>query len=671
MEQSTIRPLQVFLSHSSQDRVRLQELYERLMDSGIDVWISDEKLIPGQDWQNEIKNAVKTSDVVLLFLSNNALNRDGYFQKEIKLALEVAEKKPNGVIYIIPIRLEDCPVPDDVSRFHWVNYFEDRAYAQLIKALVAKAESLNLKLPAEGLLSIRNNLKDVKKKSVPISEAKVIVLGQGSVGKTSLIKRLLLNDFDSSERITEGVSISKWSVATDDKVSPIIDLNIWDMGGQEIMHSTHQFFLTKNSLYLLVLDSRITQEENRAEYWLKIIQSFGGDSPVIIVGNKTDQHPLNIDRTGLKKKYPNIVEFVETSAASGKGIEDLKSIIAQQVNNLPHVHDLLPETWFTLKKKIEKMGQVSDFIVQDKFIDLCNENDIIDEISQRTLIGFLHDLGVVLYFQDDPRLKDLGILNPQWITNGIYKIINSNELFHNKGVLSISMLDEMLDFPEYPRNKRIFIMDMLKKFELCYDIVPDRLFLVPDLLPKDEPYHLNFNGMPVFEYLYPILPLSIITRFIIRMNKKVEDNLIWRSGVVLNMGENRVLVKADIEDRKITIAIDGLDHTRRDALSAIRYQLDEIHSSIKNLEPQKRVPIPNAPNAEPIEYDYMLMLEREGQETLLVKDGNRLVKVNVRQILSGVESDATRIENRVTNIYISGDVKDTNFLAGDESEVKK
>jgi len=671
MEQSTIRPLQVFLSHSSQDRARLQELYERLMDSGIDVWISDEKLIPGQDWQYEIKNAVKTSDVILLFLSNNALNRDGYFHKEIRLALEVAENKPNGVIYIIPIRLEECSVPDDVSRFHWINYFEDRAYAQLIKALIAKAESLNLKLPAEGLLSIRNNLKDVKKRSIPISEAKVIVLGQGSVGKTSLVKRLLINEFDPSERITEGVSISKWSVAINDKVSPTVSLNIWDMGGQEIMHSTHQFFLTKNSLYLLVLDSRITQEENRAEYWLKIIQSFGGDSPIIIVGNKTDQHPLNIDRTGLKKKYPNIVEFVETSAASGEGIEYLKSVITQKANNLPHIHDLLPESWFTVKTKIEEMGRVSNFIVQDKFVDLCNENDITDEISQRTLIGFLHDLGVVLYFQDDPRLKELGILNPQWITNGIYKIINSNDLFRNKGVLTISMLDEILDVPEYPRSKRIFIIDILRKFELCYDIVPDRLFLVPDLLPKDEPTQLSFNGTPVFEYFYPVLPLSIITRFIIRMNKRVENNLVWRSGVVLNMGANPVLVKADIEDRKISIAIEGLEHTRRDALSAIRYQLDEIHSSIKGLYPQKRVPIPNAPNAEPLEYDYLLLLEREGLETHLVKDGNRLVKINVRQILSGIESDVTRNENRVTNIYISGDVKDGNIIVGDESELNK
>jgi internalin A len=212
---------------------------------------------------------------------------------------------------------------------------------------------------------------------------------------------------------------------------------------------------------------------------------------------------------------------------------------------------------------------------------------------------------------------------------------------------------------------------MMKKFELCYDIEADKTFLVPDLLPKDEPAELNFTGIPAFEYAYPVLPSSVITRFIVRMNQKIDKNFVWRTGVVLKIGENTALVKADIEDRKISIAIDGLEHMRRDALSAIRYQLDEIHNSIKGLNPQKRVPVPGAANAEPLEYDYLLMLEREGQETHLVKDGSRLVKVNVWQVLSGIESETERKESnsRVTNIYIGGDVKDSNIVTGDNDKV--
>ncbi len=306
-----------------------------------------------------------------------------------------------------------------------------------------------------------------------LNECKILIVGQGSVGKTSLIRRIITETFDVSETKTEGIAITHWQVPSlenNKKTNAQINLNLWDFGGQEIMHATHQFFLTKRSLYLLVLDSRLTQEENRVEYWLKIIQSFGGESPVLIVGNKIDQHPLDIDRTGLQKKYPNIVGILETSAATGAGIEELKAAIAEQVNNLPHVRDLLPETWFTVKTKLEGLGRESNFITHDKYLELCAENEVSDETSQRTLIGFLHDLGVVLHFQDDPRLEALGILNPQWVTNGVYKILNSHTLFQNKGVLTTSMLDEILNLPEYPRGKRLFIVDMMKKFELCYDI---------------------------------------------------------------------------------------------------------------------------------------------------------------------------------------------------------
>lgn len=524
-----------------------------------------------------------------------------------------------------------------------------------------------------------------------LNEIKLILVGQGSVGKTSLVEQTLYGTYNQNQPKTDGISINKWIYENVEEVVNIrinswsrdtrsetlkltynkhFNINIWDFGGQEIMHATHQFFLTKRSLYLLVLDARLTQEENRVEYWLKIIQSFGGESPVLIVGNKIDQHPLDIDRTGLQKKYPNIVGILETSATTGIGIEELKAAITEQVNNLPHVRDLLPETWFTVKTKLEELGRQSNFITHDKYLELCAENEVTDETSQRTLIGFLHDLGVVLHFQDDPRLEALGILNPQWVTNGVYKILNSHTLFQNKGVLTTSMLDEILNLPEYPRGKRLFIVDMMRKFELCYDIESDKSFLVPDLLPKDRP-ELKFNGIPAFEYAYPVLPSSVITRFIVRMNQKIDDGFVWRTGVVLKIGENAALVKADIEDRKITIAIEGLEHTRRDALSAIRFQLDEIHGSIKGLDAQKRVPIPNAPNAESLEYETLLMLESEGQEEYLVRDGKRLVKVNVRQILSGIESETQRkeIASRVINIY--GDVKDSNILAGDENEVNK
>jgi internalin A len=494
-----------------------------------------------------------------------------------------------------------------------------------------------------------------------LSEIKLLLVGQGSVGKTSIIQRILHDTFDQNQNKTEGISISQWMVdgsapikkktrsstinqrysAVDDKTNQI-KINIWDFGGQEIMHATHQFFLTKRSLYLLVLDSRLTQEENRVEYWLKIIQSYGGESPVLIIGNKIDQHPLDIDRTGLRNKYPNIIGVLETSAATGAGIPELRHAIFEKVETIPHIHDLLPATWFKVKTHIESLSNNKNYLSHDEYISLCTENSVIDELSQRTLIGFLHDLGIVLYFQDDPRLAALGILNPQWVTNGVYKILNSHDLFDNKGVLERAMLEDILNFPEYPISKHLFIIDMMRKFELCYDIEPDKIFLVPDLLPKDEPFTGEWIDALAFQYQYNVLPSSIISRFIVRMNASIHKT-VWRSGVVLKRSGNTALVKADMEDRRIYIWVSGDTTTRRDFLSVIRAEFEAIHKTIAKIEAREKVPVP-AHSEVVVDYNHLLNLERLGETTFIPEGLHE--KVEVSKLLNGILTD-TEIQTRV------------------------
>ena len=494
---------------------------------------------------------------------------------------------------------------------------------------------------AQAILNYMAWILDGKRQ--PLSEIKMLIVGQGSVGKTSIVKRLTGTAFSEKETKTDGIAIKRWQIPntkTGDNQPKTLRVNIWDFGGQEIMHATHQFFLTRRSLYLLVLDARLTQEENRVEYWLKIIQSFGGDSPVLLVGNKTDQHPLDIDHSGLQKKYSSIVGVLEISAATGAGLEKLKAAITEQVNNLPHVRDALPEAWFKVKNQLEELGRVQNYISQEKYIETCAAGEISDETSQHTLIGFLHDLGIVLHFQDDPRLAALGILNPQWVTNGVYKILNAHSLFQNKGVLERAMLDEILGFPEYPANKRIFIIDMMREFELCYDLEPDKTFLVPDLLPKDEPYAGEWQGALAFQYHYNVLPSSIVSRFIVRMNAYIHKT-VWRSGVVLKKGENTALVKADTEDRKIYIWVNGAENTRRDFLSAIRAEFDAIHKTIIKIESTEKVPVPGNEKVV-IDFQHLLKLERMGETTFIPEGLDQ--RVNVRELLNGVRigSDVPR-----------------------------
>jgi internalin A len=490
----------------------------------------------------------------------------------------------------------------------------------------------------------------------PLNEVKILFVGQGSVGKTSLIQQILHNTFDPNQNKTEGISLHKWQTQpADNGTSTIINANIWDFGGQEIMHATHQFFLTKRSLYLLVLDARLGQDENRVEYWLRMIQSFGGDSPVIVVGNKIDQQPLDIDRRGLQAKYPNIKAFVETSCLDGRGIEELREVLAREISALPHVHDELPESWFQVKEKLENSDK--DFIPYSEYEALCNEGGISDEISQQTLIGFLHDLGSVLNFRDDPRLQETNILNPEWVTNGVYRILNSNELFQNQGVLEIKQLGKMLDPKAYPRTRHMFIVDMMRKFELCYPFEgDDSKYLVPDLLPREEPFTGEWTDALAFEFHYSVLPGSIISRFIVRMNAFVYKT-VWRSGVVLKSGGNTALVKADTEDKRIYIWVTGDENTRRDFLSAIRMEFAAIHKTIAKIEATEKVPLPSQPDVAPVDYEFLLRLERDNRPTFPVQAGDDIIDVDVKELLDGVRP----AKNQAVKVFISYSHQDKSF----------
>jgi internalin A len=475
----------------------------------------------------------------------------------------------------------------------------------------------------------------------PLNEAKVLVVGQSSVGKTSLVNRLTEGGFNSHEPKTEGINIRRWQVEINDQV---VRLNMWDFGGQEIMHATHQFFLTKRSLYLLVVDARLGEAENRIEYWLKIIQSFGKESPVIIVGNKIDQQGLDLDKRGLQAKYSNIKTFVEISCLTGMGIDELTAAITQEVGALEHIHDELLANWFTVKERLEQMEE--DYIPFNDYLRLCKEENINDDVSQNTLIDFLHDLGLILHYHDDPRMEETNILNPSWVTNGVYTILNSHMLFQNKGMLERKWLGQILDPQKYPRDKHLFIMDIMRKFELCFDFMdfPDQRFLVPDLLTREEPDTGEWIGALAFQLHYNVLPSSIISRFIVRTQQYLNKNTLWRTGVVLkNDEENRALVKADLEDKKIFIWVDGPEKSRRRFLEVIRSNFYTIHKTIPGIVVDEKVPLPWHPEIT-VDFTHLLRLEVKSI-TDWIPEG-LAEAVNVKQLLNGIESEQARQERR-------------------------
>jgi outer membrane protein assembly factor BamD (BamD/ComL family) len=140
------RPLKVFLCHASGDKPAVRGLYQRLIRDGVDAWLDREKLLPGQDWQLEIPKAVRESDVVIVCLSNKSITKEGYVQKEIKFALDIATEKPEGTIFLIPARLEECNVPLQFASWQWVDLFESDGYERLMLSIRLRADKLGLRV---------------------------------------------------------------------------------------------------------------------------------------------------------------------------------------------------------------------------------------------------------------------------------------------------------------------------------------------------------------------------------------------------------------------------------------------------------------------------------------------------------------------------------------------
>ena len=164
------RFLKVFLCHSAGDKRHVRSLYKRLRADGFEPWLDEENLLPGQEWDREITKAVRSSDVVVVCCSYASINKAGFIQKEIKYALDVADEQPENAIFIIPLKLEECEIPDRLRRWHWVNLFDKRGYEKLKHSLQARAIGLGLTSSAPKVSAKRTTKRQSRPKVISKEE---------------------------------------------------------------------------------------------------------------------------------------------------------------------------------------------------------------------------------------------------------------------------------------------------------------------------------------------------------------------------------------------------------------------------------------------------------------------------------------------------------------------
>ena len=210
-----------------------------------------------------------------------------------------------------------------------------------------------IQLPPEvvkkGGLAVRDYYRQsLDEKTDYTYEAKLLIIGEGGAGKTSLAHKLIdskyqlkLEGGNTPEKSTEGIDVLRL-----DFLHPSgnhFRINIWDFGGQEIYHATHQFFFTKRSLYLLIADTR--QDNTDFNYWLEVVELLSESSPTLIIKNEKQDRPCQVNENQLHGRFPNQLKgILSTNLATNRGLSQILTDIQHHISQLPHIGTPLPKT---------------------------------------------------------------------------------------------------------------------------------------------------------------------------------------------------------------------------------------------------------------------------------------------------------------------------------------
>ncbi len=436
----------------------------------------------------------------------------------------------------------------------------------------------------------------VSQGEAPMQEVRLLLVGRGRVGKTSLLKVLRGGKPDAREEETPGITVLPLKLGC---AQGVATGHAWDFGGQEFLHGTHQIFLSERCVYLLVLEGRESNWETETDYWLRFIQSYGGDSPVVVALNKYDVHSFSVDRFRLQERCPQIVGFVETDAFTGRGIVELRTLLEKTVNGMPDVWLGVPKKWHRVKEKLAKMPE--SFLDFPEYVALCESEGVKEERQQASLAETLHRLGIALNFREHHRLRETSVLKPQWVTEGIYGLLRFAQKKECHGVLERAWLAEALPAKDYPPEKHDFVLELMQKFEVAFVLdAPDAgagktqaatRWLIPELLPEVQPEAFaEFRGAGVkrLRFSYPeALPPGLLPRLIVRTHEMsaAHPEWRWRSGVVLEWGGAKALVRLDRSERRTEVAVLGDSQEEGQSLfDLIRAHLAVLHGKVPVVE---------------------------------------------------------------------------------------
>jgi hypothetical protein len=490
-------------------------------------------------------------------------------------------------------------------------------------------------------------------------EAKLLIVGEGGAGKTSLLRRLYQpgKPLPAESETTRGIEIYPQKFML--KNGQPFRLNVWDFGGQEIYHATHQFFLTRRSLYVLLDDTRKdykSVQDQGFKYWLELIEVFGGRSRTLIFQNEKDGRSKAIDFEGIQRRYDNVKKLYGGDLAKADAADKMRKGIEDFASNLPHIGDEVPARWLKVRADIEQLAAREPYVSVEKYFEIYGKHIELDESKALHLSGYLHDLGVFLHFQDDLLLKNTVILQNDWVTKAVFRILEDEIIKKALGRFTHEDCARLWKDPAYARMHPQ-LLALMQNFELCYELRDSRptTWLVPQMLPPAKPAALAEWSKPedlVLRYRYDFLPKGMISRLTVRLHRFVCDTeMAWITGVLFQRETTKVLVELLANGAEIELRARGPE--RLALCSVITADLDALNESFQGLRDKidKRIPcnckVCRAETVPEVFFNQKELLYRKEHNKLTVECPRSFEDVDVLELLEGVKAQLPAWANDV------------------------
>ncbi|MEB3362491.1 MAG: COR domain-containing protein [Synechococcaceae cyanobacterium] len=506
----------------------------------------------------------------------------------------------------------------------------------------------------QGHEAVLNYLREIEAQGEDhLYEAKVLILGEGSSGKTSLLRRLYQPELPlpAEEETTKGIDIHRHEF--NGQQGQPFRLNVWDFGGQQIYHATHQFFLTRRSLYILVDDTRSSNKSVHDEgfkYWLEMIETLSEASPVLIFQNEKGGRSKSIDEAGIKRRFPNVREIHSGNLEHIDAVVGLAEAIRYHVQQLPHVGEAVPAQWLKIRLEIDKFKHNHPFITQARYFQLYQKHLPADRDKALKLSRYLHDLGVFLHFQEDPLLGRTVILQNEWATAAVFKVLDDEPTKAHQGYFNRQDCARIWADSTYA-DMHPELLALMEKFELCYKL-PDQkpdTWLTPQLLSPSAPKAFaNWAQADdlVLTYQYDFLPKGLISRLMVRMHRFVlQPELCWASGALFEKGDTQLLAcLASSSGQEIELRARGPEaKALRDVIAS---DLDALNATFEGLRGKVRKLVPcicsqcrQSPEPERYEEQLLKNRQKEGKK-FSIECRASCEDVSILELLEGLRFDA-------------------------------